>query len=65
MSHAALPIPETHYAKSGGVSIAYQVMGDSPIDLIVVPGIVSHVESFHEFPGYTDLLSGASFFPTR
>jgi class 3 adenylate cyclase/pimeloyl-ACP methyl ester carboxylesterase len=56
MSHAALPIPETHYAKSGDVSIAYQVMGDGPIDLIVVPGIVSHVESFHEFPGYTDLL---------
>jgi len=31
-------------------------MGDGPIDLILVPGIVSHVEFEHEFPGYTDYL---------
>lgn len=51
-----LPIPETRFAQSGEVSIAYQVMGDAPVDLIVIPGMVSHVEFFHELPGYTDFL---------
>jgi pimeloyl-ACP methyl ester carboxylesterase/class 3 adenylate cyclase len=36
--------PETHYAESGDVSIAYQVVGDGPFDVVVVPGWVSHVE---------------------
>jgi hypothetical protein len=53
---APMPVPETRYARSGNVSIAYQVMGDGPIDLIMVPGLVSHVEYFHELPGYTDFL---------
>jgi class 3 adenylate cyclase len=37
-------IPETRYAKSGDVSIAYQVVGDGPIDLVLVPGFVSHLD---------------------
>jgi len=56
MTPAHLPIPETQYARSGDVSIAYQVMGEGPIDLIMVPGLISHVEFFHELPGYTDFL---------
>ncbi len=36
--------PQTKYAQSGAVSIAYQVLGDGPIDLVAVPGSVSHVE---------------------
>ena len=36
--------PETRYARSGPVSIAYQVVGDGPVDLVLVPGFVSHVE---------------------
>ena len=36
--------PETRYVKSGDVHIAYQVMGDGPIDLVWVPGFVSHLE---------------------
>ena len=51
-----LALPTTRYAHSGEVSIAYQVMGDGPVDLILVPGIVSHVEFLHEFPAYTDYL---------
>ena len=47
---------QTRYALSGDVSIAYQVMGDAPIDIIMVPGIVSHVEFLHELPGYTAFL---------
>ena len=36
--------PETRYAKSGDVSIAYQVTGDGPYDVVYVPGFVSNVE---------------------
>ena len=41
---------ETHYADSDGVSIAYQVHGESPLDLVLVPGFVSHVEIFWDDP---------------
>ena len=43
-------IPETRYAKSGDVNIAYQVVGEGPIDLVFVPGWVSHVEFMWEDP---------------
>ena len=36
--------PETQFAKNGDLSIAYQVVGDGPIDLVYVPGFMSHVE---------------------
>ncbi len=49
-------LPPTRYALSGDVSIAYQTIGDGPIDLILVPGIVSHVEFAHEMPNYTQWL---------
>lgn len=48
--------PETRYTRTGNVSVAYQIMGDGPIDLVMVPGLVSHVEFFHELPGYTNFL---------
>jgi hypothetical protein len=35
---------ETHYAKSGDVHVAYQVMGTGPLDLVVVPGFISHLD---------------------
>jgi len=35
---------EIQYARSGGVNIAYQVVGDGPLDLVLVPGFVSHLE---------------------
>jgi class 3 adenylate cyclase/alpha-beta hydrolase superfamily lysophospholipase len=47
-------LPETRFAQSGDVSIAYQVMGDGPADIVYVPGLVSNLELFHEIPGYTD-----------
>src|SRR5205085_289635 len=47
------PMPDTRFARSGTVNIAYQVMGEGPVNLIVVPGMVSHVEMMHEIPGYT------------
>ncbi|HEV3407675.1 MAG TPA: adenylate/guanylate cyclase domain-containing protein [Gaiellaceae bacterium] len=36
--------PETRYAKSGDLNIAYQVVGDGPLDLVLVPGFVSHLD---------------------
>jgi pimeloyl-ACP methyl ester carboxylesterase len=42
--------PQTRYAKSGDVHIAYQVVSEGPIDLIVVPGWVSNVEVQWEDP---------------
>ncbi len=35
---------KTQYARNGDVNIAYQVTGDGPSDLVVVPGFISHVE---------------------
>jgi class 3 adenylate cyclase len=42
--------PPIRYAKSGEVHIAYQVAGDGPVDLLVVPGFVSHIELFWDNP---------------
>ncbi len=42
--------PVTKYAKSGDVNIAYQIVGDGPIDLVFVPGWVSHLEYMWEEP---------------
>jgi len=36
--------PETRYAKSGDVNIAYQAVGDGPLDLVLVAGFVSHLD---------------------
>jgi class 3 adenylate cyclase len=42
--------PKTQYAKSGEIHVAYQVTGDSPLDLVLVPGFVSHLEYQWEHP---------------
>ena len=42
--------PQTRYAKSGDVHIAYQVSGDGPLDLVYIPGFVSHLEYAWEYP---------------
>jgi class 3 adenylate cyclase len=42
--------PETHYARSGEVHIAYQVVGDGPLDLVYVPTWISQVEHYWEEP---------------
>ncbi len=55
-------LAETRYTRSGDVSIAYQVIGQGPRDVILVPGIISHVEFLHEVPGYTEFLDGLGAF---
>ena len=39
-------LPETRYAKSGDVHIAYQVFATGPVDLVLAPGFVSHIENY-------------------
>src|SRR6516164_11855609 len=54
--------PETRYAKSGDVHIAYQVVGEGPLDTIFVPGFVSNVELAWELPGPARLFSRLAAF---
>jgi pimeloyl-ACP methyl ester carboxylesterase len=49
-------IPQTRYARSGKVNIAYQVTGDGPLDLVYVPGWVSHLELRWEEPDHARFL---------
>lgn len=54
--------PETKYARSGDVNIAYQVVGNAPLDLVFVMGWVSHLEYFWREPSFARfLLKLASF----
>ena len=50
LATAMPPPPKTEYAKSGDVHIAYQVTGRGPLDLVMVPGFVSHLEYQWEDP---------------
>ena len=51
-----LPIPETRYAETDGLSIAYQVFGSGAQDLVFVPGIVSHIEANWQYDNYARML---------
>jgi hypothetical protein len=53
-------IPETRYARSGDVSIAYQVLGEGAFDVVMVPGSVSHVELIWEIPRMAAFLRGVA-----
>jgi pimeloyl-ACP methyl ester carboxylesterase len=52
----AIDIPKTRYAKSSGLSIAYQVIGQGPQDLVYVPGWLSNVEMMWENPALASFL---------
>ena len=43
-------IPETKYVRNGDLHIAYQVIGDGPIDVVTSPGWISHMEHQWEQP---------------
>ena len=45
-------VAETSYASCGDLSLAYQVFGDGPIELVLIPPYVSHVELFWTLPEY-------------
>jgi pimeloyl-ACP methyl ester carboxylesterase len=54
--------PITRYAKSGDIHIAYQVIGNGPIDLILAPGFVSHIENYWDEPGLARWLNRLASF---
>jgi pimeloyl-ACP methyl ester carboxylesterase len=54
--------PETRYAKSGDVNIAYQVVGEGPFDLVYVPGWVSNIGAMWDEPSHARLLSRLASF---
>lgn len=42
--------PETRYAKSNGVHVAYQVFGEGSVDIVLAPGFVSHMDNYWSHP---------------
>ena len=51
-------MPETRYARSGDVVVAYQVLGDGPFDVVITTGSPSHVELQWELAGWAALVRG-------
>lgn len=54
--------PETRYTRSGDLNIAYQVVGDGPLDLLFVPGWVSNIELMWEDPSQARILERLASF---
>ncbi|MEO7538976.1 MAG: alpha/beta fold hydrolase [Pyrinomonadaceae bacterium] len=54
--------PETRYAHNGDVNIAYQVVGNGPIDVVFVMGWISHLEYFWEEPHFASFLDRLASF---
>jgi pimeloyl-ACP methyl ester carboxylesterase len=59
---SGVQVPEVRYAKSGDVNIAYQVSGEGPFDLVLVPGFVSHVEIERSLAGFARFLERVASF---
>jgi pimeloyl-ACP methyl ester carboxylesterase/DNA-binding winged helix-turn-helix (wHTH) protein len=55
-------VPRVRYARSGAVNIAYQVVGDGPLDLVFVMGWVSHLEYFWREPSFARFLTRLASF---
>jgi pimeloyl-ACP methyl ester carboxylesterase len=55
-------VPRTRYASSGGASIAYQVAGEGPIDLLFLPGWISQIEQLWEAPAVRRFLERLTSF---
>jgi class 3 adenylate cyclase len=53
---------EIRYAKSGGVHVAYQVLGAGPPDLVLVPGFVSNIEVQWELPDFSRFIERLASF---
>jgi hypothetical protein len=54
--------PTTHYARSGDFDIAYQVLGDGPVDLVFVPGWITHLDLQWEEPSLARFLTRLASF---
>ena len=49
--------PQTHYLEHEGVSIAWQVFGDGPAEILILPGWVSNVDQFWLYPASSEFLT--------
>jgi class 3 adenylate cyclase len=54
--------PDTHYARSGEVRIAYQVLGSGTLDLVWVPGFISNLDHYWDDPTLVRFLKRLSAF---
>lgn len=54
--------PKTRYADAGDVSIAYQVVGEGPVDIVYVPGWISNIEVMWDDPSLARMLRHLSSF---
>ena len=57
MGSLVVALPETRYAKSGDIRIAYQAL-----DLVFVPGFISNLDAHWEDPGFSHLMTRLSAF---
>ncbi len=55
-------VPDVQYAKSGGASIAYQVVGTGPPDLVITPGFTSHLDLQWTMPSFVDFMEQLASF---
>lgn len=54
--------PKTQYAKRGEINVAYQVVGDGPVDLVLVNGLVAHLDLLWAEPEATAMLERLASF---
>jgi pimeloyl-ACP methyl ester carboxylesterase len=54
--------PETRYVAMGDADVAYQVVGDGPLDLLYCYGLGSHVEVYWDTPAAAGLLTSLATF---
>jgi class 3 adenylate cyclase len=54
--------PETHFARTGGLSVAYQVLGRGDVDVVLVPQWLSNIEQYWEHPAPSHFLQRIASF---
>ena len=53
-----MSVPEVHYTRSGDVAIAYQVVGDGPMDIVFVRGTLADLLAAWDQPLFVDHVEG-------
>ena len=57
-----MDVPETRYARSGDLQIAYQVVGEGRLDVVLIPSYLSNIELFWELPSSSRFFERLSSF---
>jgi class 3 adenylate cyclase len=57
-----MSVPDTQYARNGDIWLAYQVWGEGPVDLVLVPGYMTHLEQNLEWLDWVRFLEGVASF---